>query len=148
MVNQPISKSDSVYLLKELCPKMRLWMILSDNEQSATNFPRYKIGRRSTGRCFRRTRPTHMVNTPSRERKQTYHIRFAVTSPARSAVSHICHLEGKKKSGRYHTNCVYIQVHQTTTPDSKQKIFDYNGILLVNMDPKNSELTLLVKKES
>ena len=40
---------------------------------------------------------------------------------------------------------MYIQAHRTTTPDSKQKIYDYNGILLVDMDPKSSEPMLLVK---
>lgn len=41
-----------------------------------------------------------------------------------------------------------IQVRQTTMLDSKQKIFDCSEILLVDMDPKNSKPTLLVREES
>jgi hypothetical protein len=45
MVDQPISKSDLVYFLKELCPGNEVMNHTPRNEQSATNFPRYKIGR-------------------------------------------------------------------------------------------------------
>lgn len=103
-----------------------------------THLPGHKVRRTCTWCCFGRTRPIFKHKRDNRKPStKTYHIKFAVISPAFPAVSHIFQEITHHLSNEYERTRNALAL-QTTIQTSNIFQFDYTRTLSWTQGPKNS----------